>query len=453
MNYNSTPLFDAPAASTGSGVWLDNLSKSAVAALHATTQVLPRCMRNLEEVTLFEAGRTTSTKLTLSPLVARPVGLDTRRNLRYAPVLTSYGDVIPHTTPAGEPNTMDGLASWIEGSEVVSLGADLLLPDGASVAGADFYRGWLELPWSGSEIVRLAHDNDVFFPNVDFVQQADRLILLDATVGLIGKQITCVTRRNKQDGRAFVAASAVAVDSAIAARRRNTLRNLQRYATEAAGLFTAPVEGVVTSCTSVGSHTRVTTSAWECLVPGAALYSPGFTIRQGAQVGGIFRLLHGEGQWWRAADWRYGVELDPLWPVPGIKTNNSNVTVSNVAGKMVLAGLQGHEQNLRRLSDWIELAQTYNAKLPVALGLADGESMVLPALDFLIGHAIGSRKVVAVVCSARYRELSDAVMRQLPLSCVPLRMLVPDAGGTPEDLLTGDGGEILLDEYEDPLEY
>lgn len=453
MNSKASTLFDAPATSAGQSVWLDNLSSAAVARLNATAQSLPRCLRSLSEVSLFDTGVSRTIRLVISPLVVRPVGLDTRRTLRYAPVKTSYGDVIHHTVPAGEPNTMDGLASWVEGAEVVNFGEDILLPDGAAVAGNDFYRGWLELPWNGAEIVCLKHESDLFFPGVDFVQQADRLILLDATVGLVGKQLTCVTRRKKQDGRSLIASSSVAVDSAIAARRRNTLRNLQQHAVEAAGLFTAPIDGTVVSCTTVGERTRVTTSEWECLVPGVTRYAVGAIIRRGDQVGGCFKLLNGDGQWWRAADWRSGVELDTLWPIPGIRTDNSNITVSMTGGKLVVSGLQGPEQNLRKLAAWLATAQTFNDRLPAALGLSEGESLVLPALDFLIGHAIGARRVVVIACTARCRDLSKSVMQQLPLSCVPLRMLIPDNGGTPLDLLTGDGGEILLDEFGDPLEY
>lgn len=417
-------FLDTPTISTGESVWVTNLAPEQQGLLRSLTQLPAVLLNDLSGAGFLPLANKQRTRVTLDPAHMTPVGADTRLGQLVTPVITSTGDVLPHLRPSRLHSALDNSASWIENGDVVQVDADVLLPlQGATVV-EELQRGWQAWRWSGPSIEAISYAGDLFLPGLDFIQQQDRVVLLDSMLSLIGAAVLVYTSRDRPDGRAALASITKSVGAALDVRARNTLHNLRTFAVEACSIYVAPTSSVVRAVSPCGHRYRVSTDLWECVVRSATL-QVGDTVTAGAQLGGTFKLHHGVGAWWSTLDWSYGLELDELWPVPGVRTDNSNVTARRTGDMVSFSGLQGSSQSLQLLARWLTTAQQLHQVLITALDLDDGDSLTLPALDLLIGHLLGSRRVVVVEHDGRHPDVLRFVRGNLPLNCVALYYRTP----------------------------
>jgi hypothetical protein len=427
MSSKTIDFIDAPISAGGPNVWAVNMAPEQLPLLASLNQLSGQMLRDVEGVTPLAAEVVERQVVTLSPAQALPCGLDTRRGMTFAPVVTSYGDVIPHLRSSTKVYTLDGLCTWVEDYNWLQLaGLDLLLPLEESRVEADIDSSWVELPWTEpGRVVSLQEKNELFLPGVDFVQQPGRLILLDSGVRLLGKQVVARSLVPKLDGRASVMGSASAVEEAGAVRRRNTLRHLRQFCAAACQLFVAPSTATVRSVATTPDGARVVTDSWEGFVSAESYPEVGSTVREGEQLGGTFIIHHGPGSWWKVESWDLGLPLDTLWPVKGISTDNGPVTLTRAGDKLLIAGLKGSTAALGRLTNWLDRTQSTHAGLAASLGLADGETMNMPALDLIFGHILGPRKVVVLRYNKRFERVAGFVRTHLPLNCLVFSYVLP----------------------------
>lgn len=417
-------FLDNPTISSGESAWVTNLAPEQQGLLRSLTQLPTVLLNDLSGVGFLPTLNRRRVRVVLDSAHMTPVGTDTRLGQLVTPIITGTGDVLPHLQPTKQHSALDNSASWIENGDVVQMDADVLLPSQGATVVEELQRGWQAWRWTGPRIEAIAYAGDLFLPGLDFIQQQDRVVLLDSMLSLVGAVVLVYTAQERPDGRAAVAGITKSVGAALDVRARNTLHNLQKFAVEACSIYVAPVSSVVRAVSSCGQRYRVSTDLWECVVSSTSLQI-GDAVEAGTQLGGTFKLHHGVGPWWSTLDWSYGLDLDELWPVPGVRTDNSNVTARRVGDTVSFSGLQGSSQSLQLLVLWLTTAQQLHQVLIETLGLGDGDSLTMPALDLLVGHLIGARRVIVVEHDGRHPDVLRFVRANLPLNCVALYYRTP----------------------------